>query len=313
MQGNNLAVFTESMDVMPYDMGGQTQYQFGPRDTGLENMIASYGIKINNAFVMEDKGYKSIGQSETGAVTEQMYHNYFFTTDEMLNKKAKYLSNTAGAMIQNVNSLNLSNVTTDQVPEILVQTTKNSWEVAENISLEANANTKPEDSSALGSKIIAATVSGGFKSYFAGRTVEKPAAATAEGKEAPLGVESEKPTQVKGLDSTARGQVFVFGTSIVIMDHVVDALGSSRNGQLASNIIDHISGLDAYAIMKSKGLSFGKIKDMNAGQKTFLKTLNIILPIVLIGLCGLFFWFAWKKRTEKIRAEFMGDHTEGQA
>ncbi|UCH79998.1 MAG: Gldg family protein [Nitrospiraceae bacterium] len=319
MRGNKLAVFMDSFNqVTPQGQQAMQQMRqpvFLPLNTGLEKLLAHYGVTVKKSIVLDTNSYKQRVPSAFGGGERQIYFAPIIK-NEMINKKTGYLSNIKGLVMLQASPLIIDEKKIEDnglVATRLFSSSEKSWEMSERINLNPMFMSPPADDSEFSSIPLAYTIEGQFPSYFADKPIpEKDVAGTEEtGTE-----ETGQDTESKGIDMSAieaegtiikkgnPSRIFVIGTSEILKDNVMDKEGASPNSQFIMNVVDYLNNRENIAVMRSKTQSFNPLRDIEPGAKTAIKTANIAGLPVLVIIAGLIIWFRRTSRKRFIQKLF---------
>jgi hypothetical protein len=70
------------------------------------------------------------------------------------------------------------------------------------------------------------------------------------------------------------------------------------------NVLDFLNNREEIAVMRSKVQHFNPLRDTGTGTRTFVKSLNIVGPPVLVVLFGLIVWLHRHSRKKRIQMMF---------
>ena len=314
MKGGNVAVFTDGfMEYIPQN-NNQFQQQapiYIPRNTGLEKLLEFYGVSVEKAFVMDQKCFNQQQQTAGGIVETPLYFAPEIQPDK-INSDIPYLSGIKGLIMLNNSPVRIAG----DLPEgrrgrVLYSSSDKSWlaDDPQNINLYNPQMIFPPNEAEMESYPLAAVLEGSFTSYFADKGVpqrpEDPEQDPAEtvDEQVLFGI-NELSKQENFVPSTESGKIFVFGSSFVPTDNLLDQNGTSTNTVMILNVLDDLNGRGDYALMRRKGLSFNPLDDTPSAVRTFVKTLNIALIPLLVVLAGIIVWLRWIRRQKRIAAMF---------
>ena len=258
MKGKSLILFLDAFnEIRP--QGGQQMQMFGrepvflPIDTGLEALLAHYGISVNKDMVLDMKCFSQRGDQpiyvapvidDTGLNRENEITRY-------LKKVLFFKSCSLGVDDARIKAQDLRK--TD-----LVRSSSDSWLMKGRISLMPWAMKPPHDSQ-MARQVLSLMVSGKMESFFKDKPIpaldEKPA----KGKTA---APVQKFTQADIIKRAIKNsRILVTGTSeITRIDF--DREGKP-NSVLLHNMIDYMNGNYEIPEMRSKGLELNPIRDDN--------------------------------------------------
>jgi ABC-type uncharacterized transport system involved in gliding motility auxiliary subunit len=154
---------------------------------------------------------------------------------------------------------------------------------------------------------------GEFPSYFAGKPIpeKKPRVESPKTKEGEEGAEKKADAELSKIKGEAEipskgkpGRILLVTSSEMLRDNLLSAKGRSPNAMFIMNVLDYLNNREDIALMRSKVQRFNPLRDTGAGIKTFVKSLNIVGPPVLVVLLGLTVWFRRHSRKKRIQMMF---------
>jgi len=174
MKGNSLAIFLDSFREVQSGgnpMMGRSYYM--PVETGLEKLLAHYGLNIRRSMVLDENCYKQQVPRVYGGGERKIYYAPIIKS-ENINSGAEYLKNIKGLVM-----LKASPVTVDEKKisdnglkaEVLLSSSDRAWEMKDRIDLNPMFMSPPSDESEFGKRTLAYVVEGEFPSYFADRQI----------------------------------------------------------------------------------------------------------------------------------------------
>jgi ABC-type uncharacterized transport system involved in gliding motility auxiliary subunit len=321
MRGTNLALFVDALQEQRQNQGlmmGNQQMRFHePLKTGLEQMLAHYGVRIKESFVMDENCYREQKPAQQGGGDQPIY---FIPRIENanINKELDYLENIKGLYAFLVSPLELDDQRIGEqklAVHKLFSSSKRSWEMRDRIILNPMFIQPPASDAEMASRPLAYLLEGEFSSYFKGKPMpEKPAEPKPE--EAVPPVEDDQnqatptptPAPLKGqsqvLEKSAPAKIFVIASAKMIGDQLMDEQGQGPNTVFVLNMIDALNGREAVAGMRGKAQRLNPLQPIGGGTKALIKAANIAgLPIVVV-LFGLLVWWRRHARTKKIQTLF---------
>ena len=320
MRGNKLAIFLDSFNqVTPQGQQAMMQQMrqpvFIPLNTGLEKLLAHYGVTIKKSIVLDKNSYKQQVPRAFGGGERQIYFAPIIK-NEMISKETGYLNNIKGLVMLQASPVQIDEKKLKDnglVAARLFSSSEESWEMSERINLNPMFITPPADEEEFKSVPLAYTLEGQFPSYFADRPIPEK---QLEKNDEDTTDETESPAESTGMDMSAvaaegttikkgkTSRIFVIGTSEILKDNVMDKDGVSPNSQFIMNVVDYLNNREEIAIMRSKTQSFNPLRDIEPGAKTAIKTANIAGLPVLVIIAGLIFWQRRASRKKFIQKIF---------
>ena len=326
MRGTNLMLLPDPFnEVMP-----PRQQQFGmqgpmfiPADTGLDKLMAHWGVNVNQALVMDKNCYKQRLQQQFGGGESALYFAPIIKNTN-INSDLPFMNNIKGMVALKIAPLALEQKQLEAnkiTAHRLFASSSESWEMRGRINLNPMLIRPPADEKEFASMPLAYLLEGEFTSYFKGKPVpEKPADKkdedASEDKTDAIKPEdqakdkksdadlSKIESQGRFLEKSPRAKIFIMAASEMLKDNVIDPEGQSPNAMFILNVIDALNNRADIAAMRSKVQRFNPLNETGPGLKTFTKAFNIAgLPILVI-LFGLFIWFRRHSRKKQLQMLF---------
>ena len=317
MKGTNIAVFADAFEQQQSQGGMMGMPAFTPIDTGLEKLLAHYGIEIQKAYVLDKNSYKQqMPQSQGGG--EQSIYFAPVLKEDAINNDPVFMQNIKGLVAMQISPLKRVKGGQDEakvsaVP--LLSSSDQAWLMEDNINLNPMFLSPPATDNDLSTYDLAYLLEGQFTSYFKGKSVpEKEAGDTGikeeenvEGPQLP-----EAPAKnIQGLkagnrviETSAPAKIFVLGCAQMLHDNMLDEQGRSSNATFILNAIDHLNDDDGTAVLRSKQQTLNPISDTTPLAKSVIKGFNVIGLPVLVFLFGLGVWFFRSMKKKKITRMF---------
>ncbi len=336
MQGKNLAVFLDAFKEVRSPQMGMGGAGYLPVDSGLEKLLAHYGVKVSRSYVLDENCFKQRVDKQFGGGERKIYFA------PLIKKKN---INHALPFMKNINALvalRASPVVLDRghvkksglKAYRLFASSAKSWEMHAPIRLNPMF-LQPPHAAKLHSYALAYLLKGRFTSYFAGKTLpqkvvkrktpgdkngsskkgssevshkEKPIAGGAQkgknksapGKAATAQIKSSTPFLAKGKP----GRIFIVGSSEMLRDALIDEQGRAPNAIFLMNLLDDLNHRTGVARLRSKVQRFNPLAETDAAEKTAIKVFNIAGLPLLVSLCGLLVWSRRHARKKRIRKMF---------
>lgn len=312
MRGTNLALLVDRFkerapgDRQPAFRGPS----FEPFDTGLEKLLATYGVKITPSMVLDENCYKQRLPSNMGGGERPIYFAPLIKSTN-INQDLPFLENIRGLI-----ALKMSPVVIDKerleenglAGTRLFSSSDQSWEMKDRILLDPNMIPSPPPAEDLQAYPLAYVLEGEFPSHFAGQPIpEKPPAPEAE-------TEADTDPAAKdlsGIESTSNrrdksvpAKILVVGSSELIQDSVLEADGRTPNSMFIMNMIDYLNDRTDVAVMRSKEQRFNPLEDPTPATRTMTKAFNIVGLPILVVLFGGVVWLRRIARKKRIQAMF---------
>ncbi|MDH7552574.1 MAG: Gldg family protein [Spirochaetota bacterium] len=297
MRGGSAVMLLDS--YVEQQMQGMQMFQRPPQAlpvfTGLEGMLAHYGVKIGRDIVMDKQCFiaQQRGLGELTIYFAPMISEEGLSKDNEITKYLKKIVFLKASSISVDETLLKENKASVQY---VVKSSPYSWLQQGNINFLPWGANPPQDSS-LKQYNLAVLVQGNLQSYFADKQ-PKIDVKTKETKGKDYVQEEALKQSVKPV------KLFVAGTSEITGRNIIDEEGKSPNAVFMHNVIDYMQGNYAIPQMRSKGLSFNPIKETSDTAKSVIKGINIAgLPLLVI-LAGVLYMWRRTIRRRRIEEQF---------
>ncbi len=320
MKGRSLAIFLDRFhEVMPPDQGIRSpQMSQGPRivtlETGLEKLLSHYGLRIRDAFLMDESCFRQRMPARFGGGEQEIYFAPLIKS-ESINNGPKFMRNIKGLLVFKVSPLE---VETKRVEETGLKVTRlfsssdRSWEMGGRINLNPMFIQPPKSAEDFKSYPLAYILEGNFTSYFAGKPMPEKTTEKTDTRVEGSGGEEEKPDvdlskiERKGqfLTQGSPGKIFLIASSELLRDHMLDPDGRTPNAMFITNVMDYLNNREDIAVMRSKEQRFNPLTETRAGARTIVKSFNIAGLPALVVLFGLLVWFRRHSRKKQIQMMF---------
>ena len=325
MQGKSLAILLDSFnEIVPSQnpsYGNPNQGPFYiPLNTGLEKLLAHYGISSRKAYVMDEACYRQQLDPAYGGGEQPIYFAPLIAPPH-IDSHFDFMKNIERLIMLKISPLEVDQARIKEMgldARMLFSSSAKAWEMSGQINLNPYFIQKPQAEGQQKTYPLAYVLSGDFPSYFAGKPIpEKPLASeTAQPKNsgaAPAKAEpaAQKPISLNALSSPGTvvtrgksGRIFLIGTSEILKNNLLDAAGESPNALFLMNVLDFLNNREDVAVMRSKRQRLNLMGEIKGGTKTFTKTFNIAGLPILVVLAGIFTWIRRKKRQKRIQLLF---------
>ncbi len=309
MEGKSVLLFVNSfMEADSGDPSGEPLIL--PVSSGLEEMTAHYGIKVNKDIVLDKYCsqvnwgdrlldypliplIKKAGLNSGSVITKYLNSSLFVKTSSLeIDEKIKDKGVTAS---------------------VLVSTSPDSWLMKGKMNLNPFFMAPPSGVE-MKSYPVAALVSGKFDSFFKDRDI--PVEILSADKKNIL-------STVHKLNSTVtsgRSELIVVGTSELNSSGFINSarriLSSGNSAEVYSNdimihsMVDYLAGNSYVPEMKSKSLDFNPLIKTGDQTRFLLKIINMGLVPFFVIITGLVVWRRRIARKKFIETEFSGSGRE---
>ena len=310
MQGKSLALFVDAFDEV--QMPNQTAYK--PIDSGLDALLAHYGVRIERALALDENCYRQEMPAQLGGGDRPLYYAPLIKP-QFINQDLSFMHNIRSLVAVKISPLDLlaervkdANLRTFR----LLATSERSWVMKPPINLNPMTLRPPAKSEDMRSRPIAYLLEGGFPSYFTGKSLpvkELDAKKEGEAEQPP----AAPPSAIDTSKIESRGQfiaqgkpgrIFVMASSEMLRNVVIDESGRGANTVFMLNVIDYLNGREGIAMMRAKEQRFNPLTDTSAGAKTFVKSFAIAGLPLLVALFGVGVWLRRSARKKRIREMF---------
>jgi len=323
MRGTNLALFLDTFnevrDNSRQNLGLNRGFKYVPLDTGLNKLLAHYGIDMKKSYVMDENCHKQRLPRSMGGGERPIYFAPIIK-NKSINHDLKFMNGINGLVAVKISPLELDEerISNNKLTALkLFSSSEKSWEMRENITLNPMFLHPPPSADELQSFPLAYIIEGEFPSYFAGKPIPEKISnetdtETKDNPESDVESETKKEnidmSQIKGrggfISKGKPAKIFLMASSEMLKDTVLDPEGNSPNDMFVLNAIDALNHRQNIAIMRSKILRFNPLYDTEAITKTFVKSFNIAGLPVLVVFLGLIIWFGRHSRKKRIQMMF---------
>ncbi|MCD6585567.1 MAG: Gldg family protein [Desulfobacteraceae bacterium] len=317
MRGTNLAIFT---DAFKQTQPPRQQFQFNmgpsykPLATGLEKLLAHYGVRVKPSYVMDKNSFKQTMPAQAGGGERNLYFAPMIE-NKNINKDLGFMKNIKGLITLNVSPVAVDNEIlkkNDISAYQLISSSDDAWEMTGQINLNPMFIQPPKENEKFKSYALAYLLEGKFSSYFNGKDIpqKKMEASDAAEAETETSAQKENPELAKiksketFIPAGKPGKICIVGSSAMLKDNLLDTEGRSPNAAFILNLIDSLNGRDDIAAMRSKIQQFNPLEETEVATKNVIKLFNIVgLPVIIV-LLGLFTWWRRNVRRKNIQLLF---------
>ena len=320
MQGKSLALVLDRFnEVNPAGQQGMSLGQapvFVPLDTGLEKLLAHYGIRIQQSYVMDENCFRQELPARFGGGERAIYFAPLIK-NRFINNELDFMRNIKALVALKISPLEL-------IPERITQnalkthrlfsSSERSWQMRDRINLNPMFIRPPSSSEEMQNYPLAYLIEGEFPSYFADKPIpvkEISEKKDSEKKNQPETSEDAPEIDLSQIERKGQflpkgkpGKIFLMASADMLKNNVLDAGGSSSNATFILNVIDYLNGREDIAVMRGKKQRFNPLEDTGAGTKTIVKAFNIAGLPILVVIFGLGVWFRRHSRKKQIQMMF---------
>ncbi len=326
MRGKSLALFLDTFnEVMPpkqQSFAYNRMPSYVPIHTGIEKLLAHYGIRIKESYVMDENCYKQRVPAQFGGGERAIYFAPVIK-NEHINSDLKFMRNIKGLIAMKISPLELD---TEQIKKNglkarrVFSSSEKSWEMKGRINLNPMFIRPPESAETEKSLPLAYLLEGEFPSYFAGKPIPERKSADEKESDNTEKARKKQPTDTdkkpdvdlsriqsegESLSKGKPGKIFVIACSEILKNNMLDEKGRTPNAMFIMNVLDFLNNRQNIALMRSKEQRFNPLKDTTAGTKMFVKSFNIAGLPVLVVLFGLMIWLLRHSRKKRIQLMFL--------
>ncbi len=310
MKGNSIGFFIDSMTAIDTSGGNPYNAQppaYLPRNTGLEPLLAHYGITVENSYILDENSYVQTQRDQTGGLREIKYYFAPYIERETIESESVVMGSIKRILLLSNSPLTVSTDAASGVePRVLFRSSAKSWEMREQINLYNPTTIYPPSDDQRLTMNAAVFIDGTKSSYFKGKSIPDPPVEEEDTDDA----DNDDALAVFSSDQAAAdmvqidsgdGKIFVIGSSTLLMDNILDAEGRSANAAFLLNLVDTLSNREDYARMRSKGQTYSPLSETSVAFRRLVKGFNIVgLPVIVIfvGIVVLLRSISRKKRIE---------------
>lgn len=308
MRGGNLFV---ALDAFKEEFPAGAMPVYRPVDSGLEQMLAHWGVKIDPSYVMDEKCYRQRLPRDMGG-GEQTIHFAPLIENQNINHELSFMRNIRGLVAFRASPLELERQRLDDLKlsaEVLFSSSNRSWRMGEPVNLNPMFSTPPPESEMEGPLPLAVLVEGEFPSYFEGKPM--PVRPDHQAPEEGRAADAEATPAVQGVADTgafiARGRpakIFVMASAEMLSDKILDPEGRSPNSIFVLNVIDYLNDRQDVAVLRSKEQRFNPLDPVTPETRGLVKAVNIAGLPILVVCFGLLAWLRRSRRKRRIQDMF---------
>jgi len=314
MRGGNLVLLLDPVnEVMPDQQmmmyGAQPTYE--PIDTGLQKLLAAWGIELSASYVMDKACYVAKQQG----VGELPLYYVPQLAKESLNAKHPVSKNLAYVLFLQAGALTPKDgrIAESVSYTPLASTSAEAWIPDAVTSLNPYA-IMPPAADAMARHDLAVALEGLFPSAYesspvAGIAQEKSAADSGSDSSgaAAAGTTADLSATAHLSKSAQRARVAVFGSSAITTPSVMDENGTQPVALLLRNAIDWANGNDELIPMRTKGLTLNTLDKTTKAKRDAIRAVNLYGLPALVALAGLVVWRLRVARRRRIREFYCGE------
>lgn len=286
MKGGRVAFFLNKVGITLQGQMGR------PLDLGLDDMLASYGVRVNTDLVRDRScAYVTVSQQAGFMVIQNQLPFYYLprasSFDETnplvkgLNSVVLYFTSSIDTSLAREKGLNV---------RVLLKSSAESGRQENVFVVDPAAPVTREMFSEQGIPLVA-TVEGSFVSSFAGSAVEFDSTVT-------LPID----TAGKVLTSRSLSKIAVVGDGDFLQDQYSG--GNPENFLLAGNLVDWLADDIGLSAIRARNSGERPLDEISDDTRNLLKGVNLAAPSLLVILLGIVRW-RWRVSARK-RMEMRG-------
>lgn len=260
MRGGKVAFMLNKMNV-----NLSSQYRFAQSvDLGLEDMLESYGIRINADLVRDAQCANITVMQQQGPFQLQSQIPFpYLPNASDFDRSNAIVKDLQGVIFYFVSSVDTSMAASKGLKaEVLVRSSKRSGRQGGFILIDPFQRYTAADLAESGIP-LAATVEGSFKSYFVGKTISPDVA------------------------QSPQTRILVVGDGDFMKD---EFLANQGNLLFFVNTVDYLADDAGLITIRSKNISQPPLEQISDATKKTLKYGNLVLPPLLVVGYGVFRW-----------------------
>ena len=317
MRGNNLAVFLDAFKVIENNRQQPMMNQgpmFLPQKTGLEKLLAHYGIAYETSYVMDKNCYKQRINPRFGGGERPLYFAPVIENQDIAHD-LDFMKSIKGLIAMRISPLVIKqdvlekqNITAHR----LFSSSDEAWEMKGRIQLNPDMIHPPVAEEDYQRYPLGYLLEGGFESYFKGKPIPEKKSGDAEDESAEnSGAEAE--TADKGpeispdgafIEKGKPGKILLIASAEILKDNMIDEAGQTPNALFLLNVLDELNGRTDTAVLRGKEQRFDPLEERSSNLKTGIKFFNILGLPVLVVLFGLSVWLRRHARKRQIQMMF---------
>lgn len=314
MRGTNIAFISDSFkEILPPQPGMGMPPRYEPIDTGLEKLLAHYGVSIKKAYVLDKSSYKHQTQGSDGG--EQNIYFAPMLKEKTINNDPVFMDNIKGLIGMQISPVELIE---ENIDKEKIETTKlfsssdEAWLMEQITNLNPMFITPPAAEEEYASYDLSYLLEGQFTSYFKGKTIPEKESAEQQADDQE---NAENPDDAKKnleglaasntmIETSKPAKLFVLPCSQMLQDNMLDPQGRSTNATFILNVIDHLNGDDNVAQLRSKQQTLNPVADTTPAEKMLIKSFNIVVLPILVVIFGFGVLAKRTARKKKIANRF---------
>jgi ABC-type uncharacterized transport system involved in gliding motility auxiliary subunit len=298
--GNVLALLDPYLEIGT--QGGYGAPAYVPVKTGLEGLMAKYGVKLASNYVLDAECYvaRQQGMGETPLYYAPLIGKKGLDKDHVVTRNlSNVLFLKAGEVSASVSAAGTgaaggATAAGGAAPErsavTLVSSSPDSWVVSGNINLMPFAMAEPAKDQRASHPLVV-LVEGRFESGF-----------DAAPPQASGGAVGALSAETRLARSVQRGKLIVAGTSELAGPSLLDENGRQPTALFIRNALDYLTGNEELNDMRTKGLSADSLAKTSPALRAAIKSMDMYGLPLIVAAAGLLAWRRRVRRRAKIQA-----------
>ena len=175
MKGTNIAFFTDTIEEkMPQQQGafgGGPQYK--KLNTGIEKLLLHYGVKADQAYLLDKNCFEQTRPKEQGGGEQKIYFIPMIDQED-INNSVLYMHNIKGLATMRISPLEIveKNIDKNKIKiSKLFSSSDQAWLMKDNINLNPLMMMPPDSEKDMKSYPLAYMLEGEFTSFFKGKEI----------------------------------------------------------------------------------------------------------------------------------------------
>jgi gliding-associated putative ABC transporter substrate-binding component GldG len=285
MKGGKIAFFINQINASLQSQQGR------PQETGMNDLLQSYGVRINTDLVRDvNCAYVTVSEPMGFMVMQTQIPHYFLPRASRFDATSPIVKDLSGVVFHFVSSIDTSLAHKQgTTANVLVKSSERSGRQEQFFMLDPRMQVTKEMFKDNGIPLVV-SLEGQFPSAFAETNPESDTSLTA-----PLDT-GHKLT--KGVSS----RIVVAGDGDFVLDQLSG--GNTDNFLLATNLVDWLADDIGLASIRSRQSGVKPLKEVDEGTRTLVKGINLAVPPLLVVLVGVVRW-RWRASMRK-RLEAQG-------
>lgn len=271
MKGGKIAFFINKINA-------SLQTQYGqPLETNLDDMLESYGMRLNTDLVRDIScAYVTVQQQAGYMVIQNQIPFYYLPRAAEFERSSPIVKDLSSVVFYFASSVDTSMIRSKGlIPQVLVKTSNKSGRQQNVFVISPTMEVTKEMFGEQGIP-LAVTAEGSFASAFGNK---------------PIGVDTSFHGSLDSLNrqvTSKLSKIIVVGDGDFVQDQFSG--GNKDNYLLASNMIDWLADDIGLASIRSRESGMKPLDEVSEGTKSWLKGVNLAAPPLIIILIGLIRW-----------------------